>query len=358
MSCHASRRQQGTGLVEVMVAIIVGMLITLLIYQVFSGFESQRRVTVGSATAQQSGVLALHAMTRVMAMAGWGQVGGGGPQCTQFYTYDAATSQPWPSVSVWPVTIADGGLRSGSGSSLPDAITINSGSSVRASAPAMLQKTMSAPLESLFVNSAVGYATGDLVWVSEGSQCTLMQLSVVDTFALRLAHQPGSAAPYNPTAAYASANGWPRYSNNARIFNTGRMTITTYGISGSDLVADIGTGGSAATRIEVAAEVINLQAQYGLSTQANTLPITSWVDATGATAATLGRVRAIRLAVLSRSTEARRPDLANRCAAPVVPLPWPGAPPFDLGGNADVACYRYRVFQTVVPLRNVLWAAS
>ena len=39
---------------------------------------------------------------------------------------------------------------------------------------------------------------------------------------------------------------------------------------------------------------------------------------------------------------------------------WPGqgAPTFDLGNDEEALHYRYRVFQTVVPLKNIIWNTS
>ena len=38
------------------------------------------------------------------------------------------------------------------------------------------------------------------------------------------------------------------------------------------------------------------------------------------------------------------------------PVTWPGGPAIDLSNDPDWRCYRYRSFETMVPLRNVLWA--
>jgi type IV pilus assembly protein PilW len=48
--------QHGFGLVELMVAIVVGMLAILVIYQTFAVSEGYRRNTVGASDAQQGGL--------------------------------------------------------------------------------------------------------------------------------------------------------------------------------------------------------------------------------------------------------------------------------------------------------------
>ena len=49
--CKASNcsKQKGLSLVELMVALVIGMLTTLVIMQVFTVFEDQKRATTGSA---------------------------------------------------------------------------------------------------------------------------------------------------------------------------------------------------------------------------------------------------------------------------------------------------------------------
>ena len=55
---HSSiTRESGFSLVEIMVGMAIGLLTTLVIMQVFSAFEGQKRSTTGSADAQTSGGL-------------------------------------------------------------------------------------------------------------------------------------------------------------------------------------------------------------------------------------------------------------------------------------------------------------
>jgi len=51
--------QHGFGLVELMVAIVVGMLAILVIYQTFAVSEGYRRNTVGASDAQQGGLFSM-----------------------------------------------------------------------------------------------------------------------------------------------------------------------------------------------------------------------------------------------------------------------------------------------------------
>lgn len=70
---------------------------------------------------------------------------------------------------------------------------------------------------------------------------------------------------------------------------------------------------------------------------------------------------AIRVAVATRSNVREKPDPAAGCDVTPQPLlMWPGGPavtpPDDGSGIPDTwKCYRYRVQQTIVPLRNLVW---
>jgi type IV pilus assembly protein PilW len=82
-------------------------------------------------------------------------------------------------------------------------------------------------------------------------------------------------------------------------------------------------------------------------------------------------VRSVRLALVSRSNAPERPNAGTDCDATpafsaaldndTYPVRWargPDAPlgrPIDVRTSADWQCYKYKVYETVVPLRNMLW---
>jgi type IV pilus assembly protein PilW len=120
--------------------------------------------------------------------------------------------------------------------------------------------------------------------------------------------------------------------------------------------------------------VVNLQAQYGISTAANSNQVTQWVDASGSTwsAPTLAnrnRIKAIRIAIVARNAKIEQEAVTAACSSTTVDVPaptglcaWTGnstspAPTIDLSpGDPNWARYRYRVFQTIIPLRNMIWS--
>ncbi|WP_407279068.1 PilW family protein [Aromatoleum evansii] len=117
----------------------------------------------------------------------------------------------------------------------------------------------------------------------------------------------------------------------------------------------------------MAADIVMLKAQYGISTEGSD-QIAVWENAPTAAQYSgfnatqldeylkkLQRVKAVRLAMVARS---REPDTGTVTAQ--APIVFDGAVTLNLSGTPVPAGktwqhYRYRVHETVVPLRNPLW---
>ena len=97
------------------------------------------------------------------------------------------------------------------------------------------------------------------------------------------------------------------------------------------------------------------------------------VNATGATWAAptvsdRNRIKSIHIAVVARSGLREKDVVTNVCttAKGTVnngPCAWDdtnfdAAPAIDLSNDPDWQYYRYRVFDTIIPLRNMIWSSS
>ncbi len=71
-AANKAARHLGFTLVEVMVAMVIGLIGILIVLQVFSTVESQRQATTGSGDAQNNGAIALHSLQRDVRQAGYG----------------------------------------------------------------------------------------------------------------------------------------------------------------------------------------------------------------------------------------------------------------------------------------------
>jgi len=123
----------------------------------------------------------------------------------------------------------------------------------------------------------------------------------------------------------------------------------------------------------IATDVVLMHAQYGISSTSTSDVVASWVDASGATwgaptAADVALIKAVRVVLVSRSKQPDNAVVTAACtnAASVAntgPCSFTdaAAPVIDLSGTTVAAGktwqnYRYRVQQAVIPLRNVIWS--
>jgi type IV pilus assembly protein PilW len=156
-----------------------------------------------------------------------------------------------------------------------------------------------------------------------------------------------AAARYNKPGGMG-----PNYSLDGMIFPIGRApSVLRYYIQNDNLVMDPVLQGTAP--FPVAAGVVQLQAQYGRDTN-NDGTIDAWDENAPATPAEWTGVIAVRLGLVARSAVAERPDANGACTTTTVAPAW-SAGAFDVATRADWQCFRYRVFEATVSLRNMIW---
>lgn len=326
-----SFRQTGFTLVEIMVGLAIGMLATLVIMQVFSVFETQKRTTTGTADAQTNGGIALYNIGRELQVAGYPLMPADDSplECTTL-TFGATGI-----TGISPVTITDGAS---------DTITLRYGSSASGGIPTAITAMGAPNANDATVDNNFGCQVGDITLIANGTTCAMSSATAVTgTTTVTLA---------DTTAAISGAN----------LSCLGTWNEIAYAATGGELTRN-GT--------PTVAGVVNLQAQYGISATAASNQITAWVDATGGTwaapsVADRNRIKAVRIAVVARNAKMEPGIVTAACssttaAAPTGLCAWEGsaaspAPAIDLSADANWQRYRYRVFETIVPLRNIIWS--
>jgi len=341
------KRATGFSLVEIMVGLVIGLLTILVIMQLFAGFEGQKRTTTSGADAQENGQIALLTMERDIRMAGYGIANSAALGCLINSSYNGVTQAARPLI---PVQITDGGVG-------PDRVRVLYSTSSRGAIASTI--TVDHPPQSsvIFVNSTLGMAVKDLVIAFEpGKDCTLMQVTLVDNGLPKLHHQ--STSPWNPPGGQ---NIFPKpdgYAKGALLFNFGSLVDRTYRV---DVNKSLEAFDFSTQATEILADnVVNIQARYGVA-PVGSQSVNEWVDATGVWAnpspTDIKRIKAVRIAVVARSSLREKPGENGVChTTSVAPVSWPGGPAVDLTDDPDWQCYRYKVYETIVPLRNILWA--
>lgn len=351
------KRASGFTLVEIMVGMVVALLALLVIMQVFGSFEGQKRMTTGTADAQTNGALALQSVLRETQLAGFGisafdrRVG---PlECTTAQNASLALGV----FSMAPVEVTDGGA---AGS---DTLTIRYGSSMSGG---VATRITSVSGNQLSVDSNLGCRVGDTAVVSNGGDtCFVVSVDSLDAGA------PPAVPPKinleNPVTPGVSLASLPTV--NAFVSCMGQYREVTFAVNGDRLERD---------DEEVASGIVNMQVQYGITATPADTQIAQWVDSNadwanlsdqGATDIDRRkRIKAVRVAIVARNPMRDAEVVSQACAQPadladpaIGVCAWknePGspAPVIDLSGTADWDRYRYRVFETIIPLRNVVWA--
>jgi len=367
-----SIRHRGFTLVEVLVAILIGMIATLAIFQVFAVTERQKRTTTGSSDAQGNGAISISEMQRDIEAAGWGlQLGSyltktTASGCDSIFTYDATTGSTIDShgsTSLFQiVNIADGGTGA-------DSIAIQfydaPGNAGFSFGVASLYTAMTSGTSNLVLTSSAGCVAGSLLVIGDSTSCSLMQVSTKTTNSsgkIELTHVAGSGSRYNtPTPAT-----WPVFGTNASIQCFPAFYQRIYSVSSRELtvtdnrLATTTAGGDTSTTNTIASGIMDLQAEYGVRATPTT-PIT-WVSAADLlpTTTNIRTIVAIRIALVARSSEYQKPADGNTtCDATSTTAAgsWSSWAHFNTTAYpADWQCYRYKEFETIIPLRNAIWA--
>lgn len=358
------RLQRGFTLVELMVGIVLGMLTVLVITQTMAVTEGKKRTISSGSDAQVNGTLALYTLQRELQMSGYGvasnPVALGCPVKGKFKDpaapADSAAIDFAPVLA--PVVIADGA------DGAPDTITILQGQTANFSAPMPVSTDHAKDAGAFEVGSSLGVTAGDLmIAVPRDGQYNADQwcavFSVTDDgnaesptsatlTARRIPHTTGSN-PWNTSDVFPEAG----YERGAFLLNLGRLSHRTYSIDNESLQVRAQTSGAAtSTAEELYPQIVNLQAMYGKDTTGDG-QIDTYDNTTPTTAADWERVLAVRLALVARSTQYERDPVTT--SAPQWQVGTGTPLTLRINHVSDWQHYRYKVYDTIVPLRNMLW---
>ena len=356
--------QRGVGLIEVMISIIIGMLMVLVIYQIYEVSEGQKRTITAGSDAQQNASYGLYALGRDLSMAGNG-VASSAPALSGC-PFNAVTPGPW----VLPVPVV---INTGASGNDPDTITVFYGGSSSLSTPVQFRQT-STTAQAYVVPGPVGFSPNDVIVAVQGTACTVSTIdagpgSVVVNPATGVATITHTPVPGSPAATYAAVSASLVNLGPAKSMGRIAYTVDTGTPTATNALRTQNQLPTAGPVNPVISEVVNLKAQYGLDT---TVPpdgiIDTWEDSNGAwwqgfialapadpqRLIQLRQLLAVRIAIVTRSAQYEKDSVT------LGPLTMFDAPlPVSMTLNA--ACppcdqhYRYKVLETIVPMRNALW---
>jgi len=331
---------RGFSIVEVLIGVTLGMISLLLIVRIMLGSEGNRRTTTGGSDAQNNGALSLNLLQRDIRQAGYG-----------------ANS---------PRLLACG-------------LTLRSGVSLAALAPLVINAASVPPgdanTDTLLI--VYGSAAGSPEGTSVIQQPTQTQYTVTTPTVFAVGDRVVAAVQYRPSPCSLSLDSVTAASSSppvvsvatgvagmtsGTVFNLGAApVIRAYAVRGATLtVCDLMqsnclAAASAADRsvwVPIADDIVSLRAQYGRDTGTTMDAIVDTYDqATPTTACGWARTLASRFVIVARSPQ--REKTAVTAAAPT----WAGsaAAAINLSAASDWQNYRYQLFQTTTPARNMSW---
>lgn len=381
-------QQRGFSLIELLIGVTIGLFGMLAVSQVFLTFNKQRTTSTQTMEAQSNGVMALYLLERDLAQAGYGLMtlqtcddgnstsdsDGDGTQNNDqeiqwYYSPAGCTSGCGiqTPLSTKPLSISPG---SGGAS---DSILVQYGkASSGAPGATMLTAQPTSFADSFQLTSVAGFSIEDLAVIKVSTSCTMFQVTNVNTVDRSLDHTTNytktvggatqnKTSSYNP-AAVPGSPGWDKAIADNVLVNLGTMVSRRYSVSADSTLQM--KGYSDDTQTSLVDGIVYLKAQYGINnsgastdksvdlwtTDLSTITSSGRVDYT--------KVLAIRIGVVARSPLYEKDAVDAPTTLTVLPaIQNSGGTNIGAAVTYDVPDdhYRYKVYSTVIPLRNVIW---
>lgn len=385
---------RGISLLELLVAMALGLIVVLAVMSVLVLGEANRRTTTGTNDMNQSGSFAATVIDRALRSAGagfsqgydWGVLGCKinasrtvGGSTTSVLPASAAFGAPFANLlggasgaanlRVAPVLIDQG--RSGGGS---DILITMGGSAPLGDIPRLVRGT--AGTQKLLLENTIGMQPADVLLLSAKNvtDCLVTQVDSsfapptggTDTLPLGGTYYRGSAGSTTLDALAKSPDAYLTALGNADGDN---LQLQMFGV-GTDRILyreDLLNSAGSAVPEPMAEGVYALRALYGVDT--TTVPdgvMDAWVlpaaGGAGATDYSIGavmttpdtmrRIVAVRASMLLRSTVYEKDLVADASYTLFADLP--AAQRYTISLSNDDRHYRYRIVEAIVPLRNLL----
>lgn len=380
-------RVAGVTLIEFMVAIVIGSVISLAAFNMIVQFEDGKRAITTSSESDLTAMYIISLLDRDIrsagsAFTGGGRVVSGGVARSYQYFYGCAVkasasgvevlprATPFPApfaavqqdVRLAPVIIVDGGVNA-DGESASDVLLIAGGGGSRVEA---VQTLPIAPAElNVTVDSGIGVLPEDLLLMApadvtgseiNGADCVVTQVAATHVVQSGSNLNVGLAADsvyyHNPEGyGIGALSVWTNLGSSMRHVMYGRNA------SGSLQAYDLHGQEVAGTNPEVVAEnIVSVQALYALDNGAGIV----WTPATGEYSAVnlldgsadatekMIRIKAVALAVVVQATENSRDAVSGDDVTVFT------AQDTDTLISLPEQDLRYTVMESIVPVRNVI----
>lgn len=345
--------RRGLSVIELMVTIVVALLVSLAAVNTAIVFLASQRQGIGTTGSTINSASVMATLKDDLAVAGLGFFGDSTYLCNTL-NFSRGANKLVDGVAFSPLQVT----RTAAG----DTIDVVFGSRVESGANVRLREASDGTSSAL--ESFLPVGVGEAVLLAPG-EADATRPCLVRTVTAVAASTPNSAqilsfdnTGQHNAAVFANS---PPFDDQGRVTQLGVLNWNRYRVEDGNLLLQRPLDGSTAV---IARNVIAFRMQYGVSdAAAGSTTLQAWVDpidnpATGnnfaaVSAATLPRIRALRIGLIVRSPQQEKRNAAGNCVATEEkPTLW-GLPAENLD-NADWACWRYRSSTVVVPLRNLV----
>jgi type IV pilus assembly protein PilW len=354
-------RPRGFSLVEIMVALVVGMIGILVIMQVARTGEAQKRVTAGSGEAQNNVALGIYSVERDIRQAGYGFSSLNAIGC-KLTVPERGGSLAALTLNVLAPILINNSLITGADAGTDTLLIVHGNGRASPEGDIISQVGIVGNARHLGLLSPINFQKNE--WVAAAPAiptlgCELTLGAVQSVYPECAAGSPAGSCPKPTTVVVPSA---VSAQEDGRLFNFGSSPkIVGYAIRGGKLSAcDYMTTdcSNAANWIVIANNIVSLRAQYGrLGSYHQTMPTPSGDQDVFASDLAFS---SLRFALVARNDEWNKDEVTS--SAPK----WGGSPTSDDDDSGLPISleqdgwkhYRYQVLETVVPLRNIPWMGS
>ena len=377
-----TRYSRGFSLIEIMVALIIGMLATVIVLQIFSDSEARNRTASGSADSQSNGVITFNQIQSQIQRAGYGLNSVGLLNCQLNWKISGGNALTKnvviAPVSINPKTAANTALLP-AGDANTDTLLIMYGNGNSQPEGSAISQEATAPAAPSYGINATTYAIGDRVIPAPSTSpdnCpAVLQMDRITAVAADFTSVTATLA--NSGVALFNMGHGPD-GNPVASSNTNGPTIIAYAIRSGELTAcdfslnDCSIDANAGNRsiwVPIATGVVSLHAVY-VSDSTWTNVYTSVYPAVGRAtiapqplvACDWAKIKAINLVMVARSDErdkavittaTNQPTWSQVAVAPLIAAS--GALGPGTAADEEWRHYRYKTFQSVIPIRNLAW---
>ena len=398
-------RQAGFTLIEIMIALLIGLIGIVVMMQTFAVSEGFKRTSTSGTDAQVNGAVALYILEREIRMAGYGMNSLMQEGCPYVRVWNSSNGTGFDMRMV-PFEINPAGVPAGDANT--DTILISYGQSDSFVSGIPADQPNALPTENfVFAVNRDTFKNGDrFVSVMPGvgpgglASCVLHEVTQAPGAAgncgtspppgpVQLVHAAASyksfhagcatvAAKYNASTGIRDAGGTlvpPVRGPQGQIFNLGVTVFKVYAVRDGNLTFcdwAITDCTIAANYTVVVSDIVSMRVMYGMNLTPSVSSNPGDGNVTWTRAPLTGdvflpsRVHAVAMQITARSGVREKPTSGTTCDATTVASrpdraqDWmyqstTGAGIDISASSPDWRCYRYKLFQTAVPLRNLLW---